>query len=1137
MLVSALRYWRNSLADADLNAVKVPGNHLCAPHLWDAFLHGGVTDNAAKELIASANLSETRSNLRLRDIQIGDDVPVLLGLGRVKQEMLHGKEQRHSSDITSLWVPAAISRSGQLKPIPGIRPWIDRNFLSPNTTNKLVIGNVEDYDRYVTQKPCPDQPSQWVDYMLYASDLFATVTGHQLDTFAPEGFALLDPVLFPWDTSGGASTHLIWLYNYLLENPEATGSHLKSFVSSTEELAPQAVDGYAETIGRERWVASPDVTKPLSNSQLVALGASAQAQDQGRSQVVLGPPGTGKSALILNVILNAYTQAALDGKETPPLFITASNNRQAISSLLRMADSLRSEMGGPLGASWLPDEIQAGRGLCFLKTAIGGSEHLQCSNFHGKYVTGHVHTLFADGELHDRAEKLWLEACGNFFGVSRPLGLNEALEMLGHQMRMLKQDLDDHISGSPDEPEPEDLATIASIDEPDPIADIENQISDIARSVRERTAALRVVLDKRRNLRKHYMDLQQEKRLQERSVPELIRSMPLVAKHLENRAIKAFAARQPGLTSGHSYGDFLAKARATDKRHTAKEKALRAELATLRAQHAELKESMVVLEEQSNANCLSQTPAPRVTDISVEDLVTSDRAQQLRNDLFQLALRYFEGRWVQTIVNLSQSFMSQGLSTARRCFSSLAMLYPISVTTLHSAPAMFRTFSGTQGGDPLTDFFDQVIIDESGQALTCVAAPMLNYGRASLVVGDEKQLKPIEQISTGVDEGNRTEAGLPSDLLPGFSGKDGVFIKACYRLSLKTDEAIGERVFGIMLKEHWRCLPQIINFCNRLCYQGALKPMRPHPEVAPPIPQFSFGHVGYPSAIRMGSRYNIGEAYVIAAWLASYRKALESHYKADLSDIVAIITPFSAQQDEIRSAMHNHGELSDTTGMTVGTVHSLQGAERPVVLFSSVYSSQSEESMPFIESGENFLNVAVSRAQDSFVIFGDRNLYDRRSSSPTGLLARSCANQELPSVPVSLEALPTNRSTTALIQSYSASEGLSKAINQSLVQAVGREAILYCRELPRVDSELFTLLGKASERGVTVSVQAQLGEDVAPHRDAYPQVSIAVGASEPKLYDELEIAGHQVFVLQKGSDAEIARVTSFDANHYRRLLH
>ena len=50
----------------------------------------------------------------------------------------------------------------------------------------------------------------------------------------------------------------------------------------------------------------------------------------------------------------------------------------------------------------------------------------------------------------------------------------------------------------------------------------------------------------------------------------------------------------------------------------------------------------------------------------------------------------------------------------------------------------------------------------------------------------------------------------------------------------------------------------------------------------------------------------------------------------------------------------------------LGTVHALQGAERSIILFSSVYSNEDEGTMFFEKDNKpNMLNVAVSRAKES----------------------------------------------------------------------------------------------------------------------------------------------------------------------------
>jgi superfamily I DNA and/or RNA helicase len=115
-----------------------------------------------------------------------------------------------------------------------------------------------------------------------------------------------------------------------------------------------------------------------------------------------------------------------------------------------------------------------------------------------------------------------------------------------------------------------------------------------------------------------------------------------------------------------------------------------------------------------------------------------------------------------------------------------------------------------------------------------------------------------------------------------------------------------------------------------------------------------------------GSRYNDFEARTIAAWLAAHKEEIEHHYSKPLHELVGIVTPFSAQVSAIKSSLLklDINCSGDENSLTVGTVHSLQGAERAIVLFSPVYSKH--EDGGFIDRDSSMLNVAVSRAKDSF---------------------------------------------------------------------------------------------------------------------------------------------------------------------------
>ena len=111
-------------------------------------------------------------------------------------------------------------------------------------------------------------------------------------------------------------------------------------------------------------------------------------------------------------------------------------------------------------------------------------------------------------------------------------------------------------------------------------------------------------------------------------------------------------------------------------------------------------------------------------------------------------------------------------------------------------------------------------------------------------------------------------------------------------------------------------------------------------------------------------------------------------YRKPLHEIVGVITPFGSQ---VRAIIAACGKLQIKAGhleeeVTVGTVHSLQGAERTVIIFSPVYSKHANGE--FIDKSVSMLNVAVSRAKDSFLVFGDMDVFGVVSKTkPRGLLA------------------------------------------------------------------------------------------------------------------------------------------------------
>src|SRR5262249_8920096 len=177
-----------------------------------------------------------------------------------------------------------------------------------------------------------------------------------------------------------------------------------------------------------------------------------------------------------------------------------------------------------------------------------------------------------------------------------------------------------------------------------------------------------------------------------------------------------------------------------------------------------------------------------------------------------------------------------------------------------------------------------------------------------------------------------------------------------------------------------------------LVYRGQLVPVR-SPVESPSVPPMAWAHLRGDCQRAGPSWTNAPEAEGIARWIAGRRAIVEAEHRARVEGLVAVITPYRAQQRVLQTALSKYLG-SSVEGMIVGTVHALQGAQRRVVVFSPTITWATVVAtgiQPFFDVSSNMLNVAVSRAQDAFVVIGDMALFDAHPSAgftPAAMLAR-----------------------------------------------------------------------------------------------------------------------------------------------------
>jgi very-short-patch-repair endonuclease len=254
---------------------------------------------------------------------------------------------------------------------------------------------------------------------------------------------------------------------------------------------------------------------------------------------------------------------------------------------------------------------------------------------------------------------------------------------------------------------------------------------------------------------------------------------------------------------------------------------------------------------------------------------------------------------------------------------------------------------------PEVGLFDLVIIDEASQS-DIWALPALLRGRKALVVGDHKQVSP-SAVGTAEEKikelTNRFLTNQPhgSEMTPD---------KSIYDLA--------RVVFAgnsVMLKEHFRCVPAIIEFSNREFYQGDIRPLRvpkANERLDPPLVD-----VFVKGGFRKGD-INDPEA-----------KAIVDEIKAILADpqcagrSIGVVTLLGTTQAAyINKLVSERISPVDVVErhIAVGPPSVFQGRERDIMLVSMVLGPGDNAAANRSDLHQRF-NVALSRARDRMYLF------------------------------------------------------------------------------------------------------------------------------------------------------------------------
>ena len=264
--------------------------------------------------------------------------------------------------------------------------------------------------------------------------------------------------------------------------------------------------------------------------------------------------------------------------------------------------------------------------------------------------------------------------------------------------------------------------------------------------------------------------------------------------------------------------------------------------------------------------------------------------------------------------------------------------------------------------EPQANIYDVVIIDEASQS-SVDALFLLYLAKKIIVVGDDQQISPEE---VGIPLGQ--VAYLQELHIKDFPHKGALGLESSF-FDLTEIYFKGR----IVLLEHFRCMPEIIQFSNQLCYsQRPLEPLRQYPPNR--LDPIKTVHVkeGYREG-KSGIARNIPEADAIVQKI--YELCHDPKYKGKSMGVISLLGEYQASSIAGKLLEKIGPEEIESRNLICGDAYAFQGDERDVIFLSMVRGPDEKHSLTDQKATRRF-NVAASRAKDQVWLFHTPTLND-----------------------------------------------------------------------------------------------------------------------------------------------------------------
>ncbi|AAY49474.1 DEAD/DEAH box helicase [Xanthomonas campestris] len=299
-------------------------------------------------------------------------------------------------------------------------------------------------------------------------------------------------------------------------------------------------------------------------------------------------------------------------------------------------------------------------------------------------------------------------------------------------------------------------------------------------------------------------------------------------------------------------------------------------------------------------------------------------------------------------------------------WASLFLVVPVISTAFASVERMLNQLPDESLG--------WLLVDEAGQATPQSTVGALLRTKHALIVGDPLQVEPVVPLPPVLTQAVMREFKVDPDRFAAPNASAQTLADDGSLHCARFETTSGSRAVGAPLLVHRRCASPMFDISNRVAYNNLM--------VQAKVPDASLiRDVLGPSRwidIRGSGRdkYSPEEGEQVIALL----RLLQT---ASIAPDLYVVTPFVVVQDELRELVRRSGLLTgwvdspyEWTKERIGTVHTVQGREAQAVIFVlGAPQAAQHGARGWAGSTPNLLNVAVTRAKEAVYVIGNRSLW------------------------------------------------------------------------------------------------------------------------------------------------------------------